>query len=90
MPAGRSPVHNTFPVSASYARTLPSPPAWNSSPVAVVMMPRAVTIDAGVAAALRRARGSSPAGTCHLIVPVFRSYAVSVEYGGLTIVLLRP
>src|SRR5580658_7099942 len=28
---------------------------------------------------------ASPSGICHLMVPVFRSYAVMCEYGGVTI-----
>jgi hypothetical protein len=35
-------------------------------------------------------RGSSPSGTCHLIVPLFKSYEVSVVYGGLTMFEYRP
>ena len=31
-------------------------------------------------------RRSSPSPICHLIVPLLRSYAVNVVYGGLTIV----
>ena len=34
--------------------------------------------------------GSSPIGTCHLIVPVLRSYAVSVVYGGLVADAITP
>src|SRR5262245_66307988 len=81
---GSVPLHNTAPVSSSYARALPSPPATNTRPLLVTTIPlRAPSppvLDGPPRAIVCR---SSPIGTCHLIVPVLRSYAVSVVYGGL-------
>src|SRR5712691_2555630 len=88
---GSVPVHSTWPFSSSYARTLRSPPATNTIPALVTTIPlRAPTppVLAGPPAA--KVAGSSPIGTCHLIVPAFRSYAVSVVYGGLVADAMTP
>src|SRR5690606_25532085 len=81
--AGRSYSQSTSPVSTSRARNLRSddvptkstPPAVTTGPprgawLPVLRMPRSARND------------TSPFGTCHMIVPVFRSYAVSCDHGG--------
>src|SRR5436190_19428448 len=75
----------SLPVAASYTWSLSSPPATNTSPVAVGITPnlKSPAVPVPVTPALAR-RGSSPSGTCHFIVPLFRSYEVSVVNGGLT------
>src|SRR5262245_46925661 len=88
---GSAPLHNTWPVSSSYARALPSLPAMNTRPVFVTTIPsrapRPPVFDGPPRAIVCR---SSPSGTCHLIVPVLRSYAVSVVYGGLVADAMTP
>src|SRR6266511_4528463 len=88
---GSAPVHSTRPLSSSYARTLRSAPATNTSPVLVTTIPlrapRPPVLGGPPRASVPR---SSPSGTCHLIVPVFRSYAVSVVYGGLVADAITP
>src|SRR5215210_4310772 len=84
---GVSPAHSSLPVSSSYARTFPSPPAWKTSPVLVTRMPfRAPTPPVPLGPPAATVGGWSPGAICHLISPVFRSYAVSVVYGGLVAV----
>src|SRR5438093_11214127 len=88
---GNVPVHNSWPVSSSYARALPSLPATNTRPLFVTTIPlrapRPPVLGGPPRAMVCR---SSPIGTCHLIVPVLRSYAVSVVYGGLVADAMTP
>src|SRR6187401_1330540 len=88
---GSVPVHTTAPVSSSYARIFPSFPAMNTRPALVGMMPlRNIGDPVLVGPPLAMVVGSSPTGSCHMIVPLFRSYAVRVAYGGLVAFAITP
>src|SRR5712692_6317561 len=84
-PWGRSPVQSTAPVSASYARILPSRAVAKIRPVDVTTMlnrcePRGMPVSRPPAAS---ASLSCPSATFHLMTPAFRSYAVSDDQGGV-------
>src|SRR5262249_5656840 len=88
---GSVPVHSTLPSSSSYARIFPSLPAMNTRPVLVGMMPfRIIGEPVLVGPPAATVAGSSPTGVCHLIVPLLRSYATSVGYGGLVAFAMTP
>src|SRR5580700_6480387 len=83
-PAGSFISHKTFPVSLSYARMVLSeidppkisPPAVTATPplgqkLPVPVIPFSSRLD------------TPPNGMWNLIAPVLRSYAVSVDHGGL-------
>src|ERR671937_2927853 len=90
-PPGSVPLHNPCPFSSSYARALPSLPATNTRPLLVTTIPlRAPRLPVFGGPPRASVCKSSPSGTCHLIVPVFRSYAVSVVYGGLVADAMTP
>ena len=95
MPVGISIDQSTLPVSTSNARICRSrvpvktrPPAVTTGPtfgkwLPVFLMPFAAS------------SSTSPSGICHLIVPRFRSYAVSVLHGGAIagsplLVIMKP
>src|SRR3954469_25470076 len=82
---GVSTSHTTLPVSRSYARNLRSDPvATNTSPPAVTSgPPRGQWAPVGpFHSGICGSPVTVPLGTCHLMSPVLRSYAVSVDHGG--------
>src|ERR687895_1776788 len=83
--------HTCLPVALSYTCTLRSAAVANTSPVAVTTRPPLVVaaVPVPVTPWLTRRR-SSPRPICHLIVALFKSYAVNVVYGGLMMVGYRP
>src|SRR6188508_306118 len=75
----------TFPFSRSYARNLRSEPvATNTRPPPVTSgPPRGQCAPVGpFHSGISGRPATVPFGTCHLISPVFRSYAVSCDHGG--------
>src|SRR5947199_8936456 len=78
---GTSREYTTFPVFLSSAYNFDwlsanstSPPAVTTNPLLGVTLPRSLS--------LGPACGVSPYGVCHMILPVFKSYAVIVLQGG--------
>ena len=75
-----SPVHSTLPVSTSWARTLRVFAGVEEQSGRRRDDAAALRDDTGVGRALRGGPRLIAGRTCHLMVPVLRSYAVSVEY----------
>src|SRR5262245_5571563 len=77
--AGSAFSQRTLPVSWSYARSLRSDevPTKSRPPAVTTGPPRGAWLPAAIP-------GNSPSGICHRMVPLFRSYAVNWDHGGLS------